>query len=70
MVSKTVKLLLMEFLTSYETRIADARHPMRYALFWIAAATSQYSEVDRPSLPLILLIFDLEYICLTGVLQP
>ena len=40
---------MMEFLTTYEARIADARHPMKTALLWIAAATSQYSEVYLPS---------------------
>ena len=38
----------MEFLNSYEAPIAGARHPMKAALLWIAAATTQYSELDPP----------------------
>ena len=38
----------MEFLTSYEAWIAVAPHPMKPALLWIAAETTQYSELDPP----------------------
>ena len=59
-VSTTVKLLFVEFLTSYEIWKVDACHPMEPALFYICGS----DESIPRALPLLLLIFDLEYIYL------